>query len=174
MPRTTLMKLWGFWIKRGATRRFVARPPETRTARRTARLVAALRAVTAGDRFPATSGLAGRSVAGDIGAFHYLMLVTGRDCAKVEDHFMSQLAQQPTHLRRMCSGFQRHSAARHGFERPSDANRHRSNPQNNWQDINSCIGTPQEVLSTRCGGQGVVVFKGLAKPELARRPDAVR
>jgi hypothetical protein len=35
---------------------------------------------------------------------------------------------------------------------------------NNWQDIGSCIGTPQEALSTRCGGQGVVVFYGMAKP----------
>jgi hypothetical protein len=35
---------------------------------------------------------------------------------------------------------------------------------NNWQDIDSCIGTPSEALSTRCGGQGVVVFYGLAKP----------
>jgi hypothetical protein len=35
---------------------------------------------------------------------------------------------------------------------------------NNWQDIDSCIGKPQEALSTRCGGQGVVVFYGLAKP----------
>jgi hypothetical protein len=35
---------------------------------------------------------------------------------------------------------------------------------NNWQDIGSCIGTPQEALSTRCGGQGVVIFYGMAKP----------
>jgi hypothetical protein len=35
---------------------------------------------------------------------------------------------------------------------------------NNWQDIESCIGTPEEALSTRCGGQGVVVFFGMAKP----------
>jgi len=35
---------------------------------------------------------------------------------------------------------------------------------NNWQDIDSCIGTPKEGLSTRCGGQGVVVFYGMAKP----------
>ena len=27
---------------------------------------------------------------------------------------------------------------------------------NNWQDIASCIGKPNEALSTRCGGQGVV------------------
>jgi len=35
---------------------------------------------------------------------------------------------------------------------------------NNWQDINSCFGTPSEDVSTRCGGQGVVVFFGMAKP----------
>ena len=35
---------------------------------------------------------------------------------------------------------------------------------NNWQDIDSCIGTPGEALSTRCGGQGVVIFYGMAKP----------
>jgi hypothetical protein len=35
---------------------------------------------------------------------------------------------------------------------------------NNWQDIGSCYGTPSEALSTRCGGQGVVVFFGMAKP----------
>jgi streptogramin lyase len=35
---------------------------------------------------------------------------------------------------------------------------------NNWQEIDSCIGTPPEALSTRCGGQGVVVFYGMAKP----------
>jgi hypothetical protein len=35
---------------------------------------------------------------------------------------------------------------------------------NNWQDIDSCIGTPAEGLSTRCGGQGIVVFYGMAKP----------
>ena len=35
---------------------------------------------------------------------------------------------------------------------------------NNWQDIGSCIGKPQEALSTRCGGQGVVIFFGMAKP----------
>jgi hypothetical protein len=35
---------------------------------------------------------------------------------------------------------------------------------NNWQDIDSCIGTPAEALSTRCGGQGVIVFYGMAKP----------
>jgi hypothetical protein len=35
---------------------------------------------------------------------------------------------------------------------------------NNWQDIDSCFGTPNEVLSTLCGGQGVTVFFGIAKP----------
>jgi hypothetical protein len=34
----------------------------------------------------------------------------------------------------------------------------------NWQDIDACIGTPPEGLSTRCGGQGVVIFYGMAKP----------
>src|SRR5262245_11922827 len=35
---------------------------------------------------------------------------------------------------------------------------------NNWQDIDSCFGTPPEPLSTRCGGQGVTIFYGMAKP----------
>jgi hypothetical protein len=35
---------------------------------------------------------------------------------------------------------------------------------NNWQDIDSCVGVPIEGLSTRCAGQGVVVFYGMAKP----------
>ncbi len=35
---------------------------------------------------------------------------------------------------------------------------------NNWQDIDSYIGTPKEAVSSRCGGQGVVVFYGMAKP----------
>ena len=35
---------------------------------------------------------------------------------------------------------------------------------NNWQDIDSCVSTPSEALSTRCGGQGVVIFYGMAKP----------
>lgn len=34
----------------------------------------------------------------------------------------------------------------------------------NWQLIDSCFGTPSEVLSTLCGGQGVTVFYGMAKP----------
>jgi hypothetical protein len=34
---------------------------------------------------------------------------------------------------------------------------------NNWQDIDSCF-SYNEALSTRCGGQGVVVFFGMAKP----------
>jgi len=35
---------------------------------------------------------------------------------------------------------------------------------NNWQDIDSCFGVPDEVLSTLCGGQGVTIFSGMAKP----------
>jgi hypothetical protein len=35
---------------------------------------------------------------------------------------------------------------------------------NNWQDIDSCFGVPPEALSTRCGGQGVTIFYGMAKP----------
>jgi streptogramin lyase len=35
---------------------------------------------------------------------------------------------------------------------------------NNWQDIDSCFGTFNEALSTRCGGQGVTIFFGMAKP----------
>lgn len=35
---------------------------------------------------------------------------------------------------------------------------------NNWQDIDSCFGIPSEALSTRCGGQGVTIFFGMAKP----------
>lgn len=36
---------------------------------------------------------------------------------------------------------------------------------NNWQDPASCYGkTADEGLSTRCGGQGIVVFYGIAKP----------
>jgi hypothetical protein len=35
---------------------------------------------------------------------------------------------------------------------------------NNWQDIDSCFGVPSEVLSTLCGGQGVTIFYGMAKP----------
>jgi len=35
---------------------------------------------------------------------------------------------------------------------------------NNWQDIDSCYPGATEALSTRCGGQGVVVFFGMAKP----------
>ena len=34
----------------------------------------------------------------------------------------------------------------------------------NWHDIDSCIGTPPEAISTRCGGQRVTVFYGMAKP----------
>src|SRR5262245_57679716 len=35
---------------------------------------------------------------------------------------------------------------------------------NNWQDIDSCYRNANEALSTRCGGQGVTVFFGMAKP----------
>ena len=35
---------------------------------------------------------------------------------------------------------------------------------NNWQDPASCYDKPGEGVSTRCGGQGVVVFYGIAKP----------
>ena len=35
---------------------------------------------------------------------------------------------------------------------------------NNWQDVDSCYANPPEALSTRCGGHGVVVFYGMAKP----------
>jgi hypothetical protein len=35
---------------------------------------------------------------------------------------------------------------------------------NNWQDIDSCFPGVAEALSTRCGGQGVVIFFGMAKP----------
>lgn len=34
----------------------------------------------------------------------------------------------------------------------------------NWQDIDSCFPGASEALSTRCGGQGVTVFFGMAKP----------
>ena len=35
---------------------------------------------------------------------------------------------------------------------------------NNWQDEWSCYGKPDEGVSTRCGGHGIVVFYGMAKP----------
>jgi hypothetical protein len=35
---------------------------------------------------------------------------------------------------------------------------------NNWQDIDTCYGKPIEALSTGCGGQGAVIFFGMAKP----------
>ena len=35
---------------------------------------------------------------------------------------------------------------------------------NNWQDIDNCYAGATEALSTRCGGQGVVIFFGMAKP----------
>ena len=35
---------------------------------------------------------------------------------------------------------------------------------NNWQDHNVCYGKPAEPISTRCGGEGLVAFFGMAKP----------
>jgi hypothetical protein len=35
---------------------------------------------------------------------------------------------------------------------------------NNWQNLPSCFGEASEELSTLCGGQGVVIFFGMAKP----------
>ena len=35
---------------------------------------------------------------------------------------------------------------------------------NNWQEFDSCFGKAPEALSTRCGGQGVTDFYGMAKP----------
>jgi len=35
---------------------------------------------------------------------------------------------------------------------------------NNWQDVDSCFPSAEDALSTRCGGQGVVIFYGMAKP----------
>jgi hypothetical protein len=35
---------------------------------------------------------------------------------------------------------------------------------NNWQDPQACFGKADESLSTRCGGQGMTVFYGMAKP----------
>ena len=36
---------------------------------------------------------------------------------------------------------------------------------NNWQDFEICFAkSPNEALSTRCGGQGVTIFFGMAKP----------
>jgi hypothetical protein len=42
----------------------------------------------------------------------------------------------------------------------------------NWEDIDSCFGEHSEALSTRCGGQGVTVFFGRAKPVRAPRTSA--
>jgi hypothetical protein len=36
--------------------------------------------------------------------------------------------------------------------------------QTGGDGIDSCFGVPTEVLSTRCGGQGVTIFFGMAKP----------
>ena len=35
---------------------------------------------------------------------------------------------------------------------------------NNWEVLDSCFGIHNEALSTRCGGQGVTIFFGMAKP----------
>ena len=35
---------------------------------------------------------------------------------------------------------------------------------NNWQEPSACYGKADEGLSTRCGGHGMVVFYGMAKP----------
>jgi hypothetical protein len=35
---------------------------------------------------------------------------------------------------------------------------------NNWQDHNVCYGKPAEQISTRCAGEGLVAFFGMAKP----------
>jgi len=35
---------------------------------------------------------------------------------------------------------------------------------NNWQEPSSCYDKPEEGVSTRCGGQGMIVFYGMAKP----------
>lgn len=40
---------------------------------------------------------------------------------------------------------------------------------NNWQDTAACYGKPDKAISTRCCGQGVVVFFGMAKDRYARR-----
>src|SRR5262249_4020250 len=44
---------------------------------------------------------------------------------------------------------------------------------NNWQDLDSCFRV-NEALSTRCGGQGVVIFFGMAKPRCERRRSGPR
>ena len=35
---------------------------------------------------------------------------------------------------------------------------------NNWQNPEACYGKPDKSISTRCGGQGMTVFYGMAKP----------
>jgi hypothetical protein len=35
---------------------------------------------------------------------------------------------------------------------------------NNWQEPSACYGKSDEGTSTRCGGEGMVVFYGIAKP----------
>lgn len=34
----------------------------------------------------------------------------------------------------------------------------------NWQDTDRCFGQSPEAVSTRCGGNGLTVFYGMAKP----------
>ena len=41
---------------------------------------------------------------------------------------------------------------------------------NNWQDVDVCITKPPEALSTSCGGQGVVIYYGMAKPVRSPHP----
>jgi hypothetical protein len=45
---------------------------------------------------------------------------------------------------------------------------------NNWEILDSCFGTPPEALSTRCGGQGVTIFFGMARPVRAPQIGPVR
>ena len=35
---------------------------------------------------------------------------------------------------------------------------------NNWQDADRCFGKPPEATSTHCGGNGLTVLYGMAKP----------
>ena len=34
----------------------------------------------------------------------------------------------------------------------------------NWQNSDSCFGNPPEAQSTMCGGNGLTVFYGMARP----------
>lgn len=44
----------------------------------------------------------------------------------------------------------------------------------NRQTIASCYGDPVEALSTNCGGQGITIFHGMAKPVRAPQIGPVR